>query len=552
MAIPAAVFDGTDIRRLADADRLTPIHDFEELLTVCSRVVEDETLVDDAERCFDGLSRLCGSKPEHIQRRLAPLLRRVHQLLASKAWPFIGMGPWDDLCGAIFAFGTGTVVSLRCKDDQKIELLGVGEDRQFFGENLSKALGFLSRRSLAVAQRIAVGKATPLLSAPTHAGGWINPVELVNRINNWSGDAPDQSDAILALLRLAPDGRAEALKKLKPHSDEWRRAARYALGGEEPVGKTAALWVAAARARSPWTTDPNVEKAFPALGPDAGTAADFAFEFHVDQYGQPRLGLRSIPAAPELADASLPTVILHSQRFHGKGLRFELGGAGGKTVGSVRWSAMIWPIARESYFAAGWEDLVDNLDWWEANWQFRSYLEPLLDSRTPLRNMGLLLLVTGLAAKEPGEQGLAIDAAIRAIEDGRLGSDNLAHAIAQLLPTGIVKPGRWQKAFVDIARTSSVHAAVVHLALQQGLSDATDAQPKGLSKLLELLVELTHELALSIHDPGCREWLHQFGKSGKAKKLAQELLTVRFDDEQTRCARILAEVITMRSARQNA
>lgn len=549
LAIPAAVFDGTEISRLAGRDPLVPIEDFDELIEVCSRVIEDETLVDDAERCFDGLSRLCASKPADFERRCGPLLKRVRKLVATKAPPFVGIGPWDDLCGVIYALGTGTVIRSKAKGNM-LELIGLedADDPTIWGANMSKALGFLSQRSIAIAERVAVGEAAPLLSAPTHAGGWIDPAQLVRRVNEWQGAEPDEPDVTLALLRLAPDGRAAALKKLKPAKDEWRRAIEYALGGDVSIGKRAALWVAAARSRAPWANDAKVEKAFPNLGPDAGTAADFSFRFKIDRYKHPRLTLESIPPAPKTVDRALPTVLLHSQRAHGDDLTFELGGSGGKTVGAVRWSAMIWPLVRESYFAAGWEDLVDNVDWWEANWQFRSYLEPLLDSGTPLRRMGLLLLVTCLAAKEPGEQGLSIDAAIRAIEDGRLGSDNLGQAVSELLPTGIIKPGRWQKAFTDIARISTTHAAVVFIGLQAGLRGEIAKLPKDIGKLLELLRELAHELSLPIHDAGCREWLQQFGTSGKSGKLARELLAMSDSDANDCVSEILTAAIDLRGA----
>ncbi|HND51156.1 MAG TPA: DUF6493 family protein, partial [Pirellulaceae bacterium] len=534
------------VARLTPFERLTPIEEFDELIEVCSRVIEDETLVDDAERCFDALSRLCASKPDDFERRIAPLLKRVRKLLSTSAPPFVGIGPWDDLCGLILAFATGIVVRPKRKG-RNVVLPELGDDVECFAANLSKGLGFLSRRSQAIAERLATGKATPLLSAPTHSGGWIEASELVRRANGWQGDPPDVTDVVLALLRLAPDGRESALKKLKASDAEWRRAVHYALGGDEKkVGETAALWVAAARARAPWANDERVEAAFPGLGPDAGLAADYSYRFKIDRFKFARLTLNSNPPAPKEVDRLLPTVILHSQRGQGGDFTFELGGAGGKTVGAVRWSATIWPVARESYFAAGWEDLADNIDWSEANWQFRAYLEPLLDPGTPLRKMGLVTLVTCLAAKEPGEQGLAVDVAIRAISDGRLGSDNLGRALAELLSTGLIKPGRWQKSLSDVARTSNLHAAVVLLGLQHGLRGDLEKLPKDVGKLLELAVELCHQLTLPVVDEDCRTWLRQFGKAGKVGLLATSLLAIEDDGARQRMAEIAASAIESR------
>ena len=78
----------------------------------------------------------------------------------------------------------------------------------------------------------------------------------------------------MALLRLAPDHRAEALAAARDLRDEPGAAIRYALGSKkEPIGDSAPLWVAAARSRSPWSDDPAVLARHPGLGPDAGRAA---------------------------------------------------------------------------------------------------------------------------------------------------------------------------------------------------------------------------------------------------------------------------------------
>ena len=53
-------------------------------------------------------------------------------------------------------------------------------------------------------------------------------------------------------------------------------------------------------------------------------------------------------------------------------------------------------------------------------WSNRGYLEPLNNGDLPLTEVALLVLALGLSSKEPGEVGLAIDASIAAIDDGRL------------------------------------------------------------------------------------------------------------------------------------
>jgi hypothetical protein len=549
--IPATTFDGTEIRRLEYSKRLAPIDVLDELIDVCARVIEDDSQVDDAERAFDGLSRLCDQKPDNFLRRIGPLAKRAVQRLKRDAFPFLGNGPGDDLCGLVYAWTTSEVIEWKRNSDRRdprVLAFVEGTPQSWWKENMRKGLGFLSRRSIALAKRVAVGQAAVLLSAPTHSGGWIAPQALVERVNSWSGALPpDLTDTCLAMLRLAPEDRAESLKKLKEVRTEWILAIRYALGAPKvTLGDTAALWVAAARARSPWADDERVEKAFPNLGPDAGRQANYFVSFRNVRYER-KLNIKSDPPPPKSIGPDCVTVTLHAQRRVGENVDFELGGPGGRTVGSVRWTATIWPLARESFFAGALDTLAWNIDWWEAAWQNKTLLEPLLDPGTPLRAMGLMLLATAIAAKEPAEYGLATDIAIRAIEDGRLGSDNLGLVLEQLLPTGLIKPARWQKTLADVARVSPVHGMVIQRALQASLRDKPENLPRDYAKLIDLLHELSIELNLSITDEGCRAFLNQL-RSGNVGKITKSLLNLPATDFATTARPILLQAIERRAA----
>ncbi len=550
--IPAATFDGTEIPRLKDSQRLTPIADLDELIDVCARVVEDEQRVDDAERAFDGLSRLCDQKPGDFARRVGPLAKRVTQRLQNEASPFLGKGPGDDLCGLAYVWTTGHWLGWDRNPDRfdgQVMVRVAGALRSDYVRDMWTGLGYLSRRSIALAKRVAAGRRAVLLSAPTHAGGWIAPHALAERVNASTGDEPDLTDVCLAMLRLAPEGRAEALNALREVPTECVHAIRYALGAPRvTLGKTAALWVAAARARAPWADDERVVKAFPDYGPDAGRKATYSVSV-AKVYNHMRLAIHSDPPPPVSVDPDCVTVILHAQRNAGRdpGWFWKSGGAAGRTVGSVRWTATIWPQARESLFAAAAETIAANIDWEQAAWQNKSLLEPLLDCGTPLRPMALTLLATALAAKEPGEYGLATDIAIRAIEEGRLGSDNLGLVLAQLFPTGLIKPGRWHKTLAEVARASPVHGMVIHRALQAALHDKPDKLPRDFAKLVELLHELSIDLDLHIADDGCRAFLQRI-VSGKSAKIAKNLLNLPASSFSTTVRPIMLQAIEQRAA----
>ncbi len=260
--------------------------------------------------------------------------------------------------------------------------------------------------------------------------------------------------------------------------------------------------------------------ALPGAGPDVGEPAKFEPKLIVDKHKHTRW---SFPKAlkPTKMDKDCVPQLMHVERGDSM---WELGGVGGRTETSICWTATAWPTARESFFAAALVQISDNLDWWEAQWYSKALLEPL----TPLRDMGLMLLVVGLAAKEPGEHGLAVDAAIQAIEDGRLGSDNFGRALQFLLPHGLVKPARWAKTFAEVARVSDRHAAVVKLALEQCL-DLVAEPPRDFAKLLGLLNELCVQLKQPVSEA---HRAHPDGVKGsnKVAKLAKTLRSFSADD----------------------
>ena len=91
--------------------------------------------------------------------------------------------------------------------------------------------------------------------------------------------------------------------------------------------------------------------------------------------------------------------------------------------------ATIWPSALESYFADGVKRLVRSGDNVTDGPKCRELLIPLLEPDVPLRPMARLLIAVGLAAKLPELAGLATDALIAAIDDGRIDAARLGESL---------------------------------------------------------------------------------------------------------------------------
>ncbi len=295
-----------------------------------------------------------------------------------------------------------------------------------------------------------------------------------------------------------------------------------ALGGKvEAVGPDARLWIAAARARAPRDDDPLVAARHPNLGPDAGQAARRALlpgpHPTRDRFTQARRHVISCdPPVPKVDGPDLLTVLLHDVVAHG-------------AVDATSWVASAWPLGRESFFAVG-ADMMLGVEFPPSEAvSYRPSIEALLDPDTPLRPMALLLLVGTLSSNRAELQGLAVDALVAAVDDGRLDARLLGETIRQLLADGLAKPARLAKALADAARVSPLHARVVASALQR-LRTGHSPPPLGIHTLLELLKELLVETSQRVDEPEVRAALGSLPSSGKTGRLVRDILALEATD----------------------
>ena len=249
----------------------------------------------------------------------------------------------------------------------------------------------------------------------------------------------------MALLRLAPDPgpRAEALRSAEGLRGPYAAALRHALGGDgETVGPDARIWVAAARARAPRADDPMVEARHPGLGPDASRAA-YCTVRPGAYHGRPEdrrytlpIPLLREPPLPEPLPPDLPTVLFHDRRAR-------------RSAAGLHWDASLWPLGRESFFAAGVEEILADEGPPTIARMYRGFPEALLDPDVPLGPMARLLLAATLSASSPELHGVAVDALIAAVDDGRIDGQILGEAIRRLLAEGLAKRTRLARTLGD-------------------------------------------------------------------------------------------------------
>ena len=517
-ALPAIDLSGAP--RLAGRPRLDQVTTVGELIDLCLEAIERPQDLDLIERALEGLARLAQDRPDDFGRRAAPLISRLAKLEkrpmdASAAFEISAKSA---LTIVLKAWLTGVLIPLHSPRKGSIFLAFEAEEQDLRGGKIVTATklygldfaalnrsGLLLLRAWALAEMIRDGLPAPLLSTASHQGGWLAPAVLAERANFWHrlDRSPALPDVLLALLRLAPEGRTEALEATKSLPGEWGAALRYALGGTEAIGQIAPLWIAACRARAPFADDPAVIKAFPKLPAGGGHAATYHHEVEAKKYDEFTLYTLKIVATPKQKQRTIAPLQILKRK--------------GRVISALSWDDLlgsdsllptvianqlpgefpdhlacsVWPGNCDALFAAA---ALDSHGHEEENRPaiapIPAPLELLLDPEVPLTSMALMLLCQALNARDATEGQLAGDVLIAVIEDGRLLGPELGATLRTLLKSGIIKPKRWSPRLKAAAQTSPLPVQVLRRALETALTGNCAQPPRDLAAFLELLLEL--------------------------------------------------------------
>ncbi len=520
---------------LSDTDRIVPIATLDALIDAVLHAVEVVNSPDEVERIIDAIARLAGERPADFAERTAPLVHRLKSRHADgKGIVAGGSGIASAVWNLLWTWLRG----------QRNDAPGPLERNETLCEGFYPLTMHLSW----LMQRVADGRATQLLSAPTHTGGWIDPLVWVERLKQ----APQQDtmDLRLSLLRLAPDHRAEALARISDVPDGLRRIATFALGGDETLRKSDrdwhAAWISAARCRAPdkdWRAD------FAALNLDDGWADSLTparytwrashrkdsyqgqtwkhpeFELSAEGAGDAPAGavaglIKAVTGriTTDFADMPSAALAMGLEQIRRWYQQQEL-----NTVWLTRWLAFVWPQNPAAVHMRAARRLALNSDQNGSGWEPRfGFFHALFQKHRPWGEAGHLLLCLGLAARDADVKGLAVDALIEGI-DGRLFDPELFAGVAVRVAAGEwLKLNRMGDSLMTVVRVSSGHAAVIGRAVQAWLPDFDPTQTNGFA-LFEVLLEVQAVTGAAL-TPDARAALGRVAGSGKAAKLARQIL----------------------------
>jgi len=521
-------------------DVIVPIETVDALIEAVLHAVEAVESPDEIERIVDAISRLANVRPADFDARVAPLLHRLKTGRGSSSIVIGTVGVGGALLDLLYTWLTGKLYRTPSEESQYYTL----ED------------GFVPVRAhlRAVTDRIHRGEMQQLLSAPTHKGGWIDPLVWVDRLAQSRDATPaDGMDFRLSMLRLAPDHRAGAVERASTLAAPLRQIVDFALGGNSRPGRADraryAAWITAARCRDPhkdWSAELAPLDLDDQL-PDGIRPAHYIWrsshrphQYDKTRWKIPEFKISVVCEGEDVAAekpggilgritsafgvrtatdwAHLPTAALN-RRMDTK--RYWSGEMNSPWVS--QWLSFIWPQNPAASCLRGVTRLMLRTDENGSSWSpSHGYFQPLFQRGRPWREPGHLLLCLGLVGKDADARGLAIDALIEGIEVRLFDPELFASTIARLAKGEWIKFNRLGDALMPVIQVSPLHAVVISDALQHWLPKL-DLQQKNAFQLLEVLVEAVALTGKPLGD-GPRAVLAGVTGGGKAAKIAKQLV----------------------------
>jgi hypothetical protein len=535
---------------LSTLEPIPPIANVDELISAVSHAVEVVDSPDDVERILDGISRLCGEKPNDFKNKVAPLLHRLTQ-----------SGGLETSNGIANKYG-GFKLSLA---DLLLTWLTNNryhspENKHFFAADILKPIIVHVRN---IINRVAHNKSQPLISAPTHTGGWIDPTIWVDRLIDAESKSIsfEKMDLCFSLLRLAPDNRAQALKRVNLLSKDIRRIADFALGGDEKPNysdrKNYDLWISAARSRDPYCDWSEVFEPLKLkdVWPDSVRPATYDWEATYNERKQNygfgdnktveviKTPVLNIQVKVSVLNEAIPTVDGVFSKFKSKlGLEFATDWKAIPTAAFIHnpqrqvtwfgdintiwicnWLTYQWPLNPHSCYLTGALQQIDRLDMNGSSWSPTfGFFYGLFQKNRPWCEASHLLLSLGFIAKDADTKGLSVDAIITGIESRNLDIKMFSNALTKISSAGWIKVNRLADNLLQVAQVSSLHAYVICEIIQAWLI-SSDINQHNLYRILEVLLEARSQTKQPLKIE-LSEILSQLNGSGKAARLAKQIL----------------------------
>ncbi|GAA5508667.1 DUF6493 family protein [Novipirellula caenicola] len=535
---------------------IEPIDSVETLIEAVSQAVEHCDCGDTPDRIVDAIIRLHADRNDHFDA--------MTDSLRSRACAHIFDRPNRGLVGGILgdAFSNLIAAWLGVPPEDEDDYMVIPE---------RYPMGIFLRQ---LAARIRSGTTYPLLSTPTHQGGWIAPAIWVDRLRYIDLEQIDfiEDDFTRSMLRIAPNGRDEAWRLASdsktPLSPRFLKLAQFVLDMKTANTDLALddtwplqVWIVAIRARDPWVDLgdylPDGERAQVPDEiwqlPDVFQPANYQWSVVSVKDKRYRRGL--VPSSPMpkeqrsdapdeqnflsqiLGDAPLEDNFeqLFQQMTTGQSHPFNDAGFYTAKLNQLHsyaapayiypYLATHWPAKLTWYWAMASHALSQRVNSGPSvEERYDHYLLPLLATDQSVDRMAARALWIATTSKDANAKSMAIEVWIAIIAEDRCNVETMTDAWRDILVGDWMKMNRIAECFAEVAAVSNQHALLIALLIESFLSthDIDGDLPRDTAKLLEILDECNERLGRSVGESS--EVVLETIKSGKAKSLPKSLL----------------------------
>jgi hypothetical protein len=474
------------VPRRGSATPVVPLASLDELIEAVTAFIEKVDDIMEVERILDGISRFFLDRPADFDQRVAPLRRRIEALSEPHSMTLLDR-----------AADLGVAQVIR-------HWLGMPPIQREHGEWWHMPGVFFRLRTRHLIWRLQEDKnALPLLALPTQSDGWLDPAALAERLATQEKagvHVVDDMDLAQALLRLTPDGRAEALQAVAKRKLYDMDLVRFALGEGKKLpemrgARGRELLLAAAHARA---------------------LLDDLADLDLGGIVMPQVGLRpdgSIHlAGPICEDPALPGDLL-SRAFSWEAAMpgEEAWGRTGRDDSLVTgWQMLVWPGDRRAVCLLGSMIRASS----------PVFLKNLLDRDMTWHDEAARLAAWALGTDVPAAKGLVTDALIEALGERTLDPALLGKHLAAILDN--LKLNRVAAVLAEAARVSPLHQWSVCKTVDTVLAGLKQT-PADLHHLLTVMLETATLTGQQLSEAAGAS-LKAIPGGSKTAKLAKQLL----------------------------
>ncbi len=505
---PSLKFEIHQVPVLSALKPVTPIRDHVELIDRVAHAIESVDDAMEAELILDGISRL-GAVSTDMGKIATPVGKRLNKYFA--------MGDPQGIASAKDSAQTEQLLRfvLKVPEPKRNK-----EDLEFIFAPSELDLPhaqFYAARIVELTSQLQTNPPGPLLSAPTHQRGWIDPLVFAKRVAERirSGSEIGKIDFLLALLRLAPENRDDAIQELPDDDSSWIQLALFACN--RPAQQIDGLENCdivhlhiAAHARTKSVDDSELQR----LGLDPKI-----------QHGGPPVQIDAAAFVKNQKKVNrFKTITSHKilNKLYFTGGKYN---EWGYSVWRTQMNAWNSKRSNDHYLAYAAAELRGRInDNSLVSEPMHAFFEELFEEDRVWNSMAHLVATLGLIGKSSDAKGQAIDALIISIEDGRADANVLGQIVAAVFNRGLGVPKRLADSLTEICRVSSLHTWFATLTVEPLIASFKNL-PTGAADVMELYLNGLLELDLAA-PANVIEVCNNIKGSSKSAKVAKRIVAV--------------------------